>query len=485
MEGKNHIILSSFLWKFSERIIAQFVSLIVSIILARLLSPDNYGVVGIVMVFINIADVFVVSGLSASLVQKKDADSVDFSTIFYCSFVFSIIIYIILFAISPSVASFYNEQSLTNVLRVFSIKIIISSFNSIQHAYVQRKMIFKKFFFSTIIGTLISGIIGIVMSYHNFGVWAIVSQYLANAVIDTVVLFFIVPWRPSLEFSFRSAHELISFGWKVLMTDLISQIFNNIRSFFIGKIYTPADLAYYNKGQQIPNLIGNNVDSSISSVLFPVMSNHSDDKEKIKDITQKSLKITSYIIFPLLAGLAAISKPLVNILLTSKWEQSVIYIQLSCVAQALLTVTNINLQAIKAIGRSDVLLKLELIKKPIALLIIAIGLYNGMLAVAFSLPIYNFIGALINVKPSFILFGYSLKEQVSDLFPASFVSVAMFFLVKQLGLLIYNDYYLIAVQIISGVFFYYGVSKMFKIEAYLYLKEKMKDELQKRVNKFN
>jgi len=171
--------------------------------------------------------------------------------------------------------------------------------------------------------------------------------------------------------------------------------------------------------------------------------------------------------------------------LTSKWEQSVIYIQLSCVAQALLTVTNINLQAIKAIGRSDVLLKLELIKKPIALLIIAIGLYNGMLAVAFSLPIYNFIGALINVKPSFILFGYSLKEQVSDLFPASFVSVAMFFLVKQLGLLIYNDYYLIAVQIISGVFFYYGVSKMFKIEAYLYLKEKMKDELQKRVNKFN
>jgi len=246
MEGKNHIILSSFLWKFSERIIAQFVSLIVSIILARLLSPDNYGVVGIVMVFINIADVFVVSGLSASLVQKKDADSVDFSTIFYCSFVFSIIIYIILFAISPSVASFYNEQSLTNVLRVFSIKIIISSFNSIQHAYVQRKMIFKKFFFSTIIGTLISGIIGIVMSYHNFGVWAIVSQYLANAVIDTVVLFFIVPWRPSLEFSFRSAHELISFGWKVLMTDLISQIFNNIRSFFIGKIYTPADLAYYN-----------------------------------------------------------------------------------------------------------------------------------------------------------------------------------------------------------------------------------------------
>lgn len=462
-------VFTGFAWKFSERIIAQSVSFVVSIILARQLMPDHYGIIALVTVFINVADVFVTSGFSSSLVQKKDADDTDFSTIFYCSCVTAILLYMLLFGVAPFIAQIYQMPLLIPVVRVFSLKIIISSFNSIQHAYVQRHMMFKKFFFSTLFGTIVSGLVGVFMAYHGFGVWALVMQYLVNSVIDTFVLFFTVPWHPKFIFSVSSARTLMRFGWKVLVTDLISQIFNSIRSFFISAVYTAEDLGYYNRGQQIPNLIGNNVDSTISTVLFPAISDEGKDINRVKTMTRKALKMSSYIMFPIMMGISAISRPLVDVLLTHKWSQTVVYLQAFCIAQMLYTVSNANLQSLKAIGRSDTLLFVELIKKPIAILFIIWGLKTSMLAVAISLPISNFFGMIVNMKANSKILGYTLKEQISDVLPSTIISLIMYITIVFLMRFDINDYLLILLQVLSGAAIYIFLSKIFTVWAFEYL----------------
>lgn len=461
--------LSGFAWKFGERISAQLVSFIVSIILARILSPEHYGIVAMVTVFINIANVFVTSGFSTSLIQKKDASETDFSTIFYCSLAVSVILYMILFLLAPIIADFYDEQLLTPVIRVFSIKILISSYNSVQHAYVSRHMMFRKFFFSTLIGTIVSGVIGIIMAYMGFGVWAIVCQYLVNSMMDTLVLAFTIPWRPRIVFSYSSAKSLMDFGWKVLVADLIGTIFNNLRSLLIGKIYTSADLAYYNKGQQIPNLISTNVDSTINSVLFPVISNENSDLHRVKQLTRQSMKVSSFIIFPLMAGLAAVAEPLTVLLLTEKWKPMVPYMQLLCLSNALGTITNVNLQSMRAVGSSDVVLKLELIKKPIALVIILVAVKINVFAVAVSMPVYSLCAAIINMQPNNRLFAYSMKEQILDLLPAIILSLLTFIVASiplNIGL---NTVLTLLIQVITGGVVYIGLATLFKVDTFYYL----------------
>lgn len=243
-------IVTGMIWRFGEKITAQAVSFIVSIILARLLMPEDYGVVAIVNVFIAIAEIFVTSGLGTSLIQKKDADDLDFSTVFWCNLVLSSFLYIIVFVLAPMIARFYSMPLLTPVLRIFSLRLPISAVNSIQNAYVSRKMDFRKFFFATLIGTVVSAIVGIVMAYNGFGVWALIAQYLTNSIIDTIVLFTIINWHPRFEFSSYRAKPLISYGWKILATDFIGTVFNQLNSFIIGKEYTSADLAYYTQGKK-------------------------------------------------------------------------------------------------------------------------------------------------------------------------------------------------------------------------------------------
>ena len=472
MKGNSSVkykTLSGFAWKFGERISAQLVSFIVSIILARILSPEHYGIVAMVTVFINIANVFVTSGFSTSLIQKKDASETDFSTIFYCSLAVSVILYLILFLLAPIIADFYDEQLLTSVIRVFSIKILISAYNSVQHAYVSRHMLFRKFFFSTLIGTIVSGVIGIIMAYMGFGVWAIVSQYLVNSMMDTIVLAFTIPWKPRIVFSYSSAKSLMNFGWKILAADLIGTIFNNLRSLLIGKIYTSADLAYYNKGQQIPNLISTNVDSTINSVLFPVISNENSDLHRVKQLTRQSMKVSSFIIFPLMAGLAAVAEPLTVLLLTEKWKPMVPYMQLLCISNALGTITNVNLQSMRAVGSSDVVLKLELIKKPIALIIILVAVKINVFAVAVSMPVYSLCAAIINMQPNNRLFDYSMKEQILDLLPATLLSLLTFVIASiplNIGL---NTILTLMIQVIIGGVVYIGLAALFKVDTFCYL----------------
>lgn len=467
-------------WKFGERICAQGISFIVSIVLARILLPCEYGAVSLIMIFITIANVFVTSGLSSALIQKKDANETDFSTVFYCTVFMSVILYIILFIASKYIAEFYKMPELNWYLRIFSIKILISAYNSIQHAYVSRNMLFKKFFFSTIIGTIISGVVGIAMAFAGFGPWAIIAQYLSNSLIDTIVLNFTIPWHPKLLFSKKSAKSLVGFGWKVLMTDLLGTIFDNLRSLLIGKFYTSSDLAYYNKGQQFPQLIGNNIDNSIITVLYPAMSNSSDNPKRIKEMTRRTMKITSFVIFPLMAGLIAIAKPLITLLLTEKWNDCVIFLQILCISQAMSTISKSNLQAMKALGRSDVTLKLELIKKPIYLIILLVSIKYGVEAIAISMMVYSIVGTIINMNPNKKLLDYSFKEQIMDLLPSIILSTIMCFLVMLVSKLNFPIIVILIIQVIFGLVIYIGLSKIFKLESFQYLVDFFKNFLNRR-----
>lgn len=482
MENTKRKIFSGFIWKFSERILAQLISFIVSVVLARIMMPEHYGIVAMVTVFINIANVFVTSGFSTALIQKKDASESDFSTIFWCSLVVSIIIYFLMFFSAPLIASYYREENLIWIIRVFAIKIIISAYNSIQHAYVSRHMLFKKFFYSTLFGTLISGIVGIVMALKGFGVWALVAQYLTNSTIDTIVLAITIPWHPRARFSGKTARQLMGYGWKILAADLLGTVYNNLRQLLIGRYFTSSELAYYNKGKQMPELLSNNIDSTVTTVLFPAMSNEHSDKNRLKHLTRKSISFSSYIMFPVMIGLASIARPLINLLLTEKWESSVIYLQIICLAKAIATISNANIQAMKAIGRSDIVLKLEAVKKPFGVIMILVALRWSVLAVAITMPVYSLYAALVNMKPNKQLLDYSMREQIADILPSFLLSIIMFGVISTVNVLVdIPDLLLILVDVVVGSFSYFGLSYIFKVESFNYCYSLISKKLGKKV----
>lgn len=472
-ETKNSIT-SSLIWKFSERVLAQVVSFIVSIILARMLVPDDFGVIALVMIFIVFADVFVTSGFSTSLIQKRDANKTDFSTIFYCSFVVSVILYIVLFFAAPAVSRFFKIPALTPVLRVLGLRIPISSYNSIQHAYVSRHMMFRKFFFSTLFGTIVSGILGVAAAFAGFGVWALVIQYLTNIVVDTICLSFTVKWHPSFVFSKNAAKELMSFGWKVLLADLSGVFFDQLRSLVIGRFFTTADLAYYNRGKSFSSLVMDNISNTVMAVLFPALSNENTDVAKVKALLRKAVSMMSYIIFPIIGGMVVVASPMVKVLLTSKWDESIPFLQILCVAAAISMIGNVSLQAIKAIGRSDILLKLEIIKKPIYLVLLVLGLRISTLYVAITMLIYSVYSTFVNVFPLNSTLDYSFKEQLKDLSVPFALTLAMCLPVYLLGFVIGNQLLLLLTQIAVGIAVYIALSKLFHVVYYDDLKARVK-----------
>ena len=455
-------LFSGFFWKFAERIFAQGISFVVSVVLSRLLLPEEFGIVALVMIFINIANVFVVSGISTALVQNKDADNIDFSTNFYCSLTVSLAVYAILFAAAPYIARFYDMPDLTLVIRIFTLRIPLSTFNAIQHAYVERHMQFRKFFFSTLFGTVFSGIVGIVMALYGFGVWALIAQYFTNTIVDTIVLFFTVPWKPRLQFSAASAKRMMGFGWKVLAADLSGTVFDQLRSLLVGKVYTTADLAFYNKGKNLPDLIANNVKSTVMTVLFPAISNINDDRQRVKELTRRSLSVMAYVLFPALFGMAAAARPLITVLFTEVWEESVPFVQLLSVSAALGLLGSISLQTMKALGRSDILLLLEFIKKPVYLILLIVGIKISVLAVAVTMLVYTVYGGLVNAYQLKKLIGYTYSEQLKDLISPMLFTALMCGAVILISLLPIPDLPMLIMQVVLGAAVYVGISYITK-----------------------
>lgn len=475
--------LSSLIWKFSERSGAQIIQFIVSVILARLLTPSDYGLIGLITVFISIALVFAQSGLGQALVQRKNIDNVEFSTVFYFSMAFSVLLYIILFLCSPLIAEFYKSYKLIDVIRVLGITVIIGAINSVQQAYVQKTMQFKRFFYSTLSGTLISAIIGIAMAYSGYGIWALVWQQVSNQFVNTVVLWVTVKWRPILTFSIKKAKRLFTYGWKLLCSSLLDTIYNNIYSLIIGKFYTSSDLGYYNRGKQFPMLVIQNVNSAIDSVLFPVLSGVQDDKNRLKAMVRRSIVTSTFIIFPCMAGLAAIAKPLTILLLTEKWLPAVPFIQFCCFTYAFWPIHTANLQAIKAVGRSDIFLKLEIIKKIVGITGLCISLPFGLYAMMWMRCLTTIISSFINAFPNKKLLGYSYLEQVKDMLPSFIIAVIMCLTVVCINLLKLNSIATMIMQIIFGTAIYIGISKIFKLECFEYISSMAKAAILKKQNK--
>lgn len=458
--------VSGFFWKFGEQISSQLVTFVLSIVLARLLTPKDYGVVALVNIFITIANVFVTSGFGTALVQKKSPNETDFSTVFYMSEGMSFLAYLVIFFIAPFVAKFYNNSELIPILRVFALTLPLSAFNGIQQAYISKHLMFKKVFISTTVSAILSGIIGVVMAYLGFGVWALVGQSLSNVIIVSIVLFSEIKWYPKNKFSWEAGKPLLSFGWKMLATDLLATFFNQLRSLLLGKTYTTSELAYYNRGLRFPELISDNVNGTVSSVLFPVLANYGDDHVKIKEGLRRAIKASTFILMPLLFGMMGTTKQIVLLLLTEKWVRVIPYMQILCMSCIFDSVSNENMQALKAIGRSDSLLKLEFVKKPLYLILLLIGMRISVYALAVTQVIYNILAVWINMAPNRKFLNYTFKEQLEDMIPALLNSIIMFEIVYGIGNILKTSLLLtFIIQVLVGMAVYLIIAVVFKMSA--------------------
>ncbi len=478
MENKK--VIGNFIWRFLEHSGAQIVAFVVSIILARLLAPELYGTIAIVTALTAIMQVFITSGLGTALVQKKDSDDVDFSTVFFFNIVMCLVVYAAMFFVAPLIARIYGIPELTSIVRVLSLTLVISGVRNIQQSYVSKHMLFKKFFFSTVVGTIVSAVVGIGMAYAGFGVWALVGQNLANTLIGTVILWFTVGWRPKLIFSFERLKTLFSYGWKLLVSSLIDTVYNEIRTFVIGAKYSSADLAFYDKGKKFPNLIVQNVNTSIDSVLLPVLAKEQDNRDRVKAMTRRAIKTSSYIMMPLMMGLAVCAEPVVRILLTEKWMSCVLFMRVFCFTYAFYPIHTANLNAIKAMGRSDLFLKMEIIKKVVGLAAVFISMWFGVEWMAYSLLITTFIAQAVNAYPNKKLLGYSYGQQILDMLPQIILSCVMgaaVFCIQFIGL---NDILTLLIQVPLGALIYIVGSYVFKIDSFSYVLNMLKGFLKKK-----
>lgn len=470
-------VITGFIWRFAERVGAQLVAFVVSIVLARILEPSMYGTIALITVFTSILQVFVDSGLSTALIQKKDADDLDFSTVFYTNITFCTILYILMFFCAPLIAAFYKDENLVPLIRVLSITILISGVKGVQQAYVSRKMIFKRFFFATLGGTLTAAAIGIWMAYNGYGVWALVAQQIINLTIDTIILWITVKWRPKKMFSFKRLKRLYSFGWKMLVSALIDRIYNDIRQLIIGRMYSPADLAYYNRAKTLPEVVIKNINTSIDSVLLPAMANAQDEKHRMKAMTRRAIKTSTYLMAPVMMGLAFTAAPVVTLILTEKWLPCVPFMIVFCINFMFRPIHTANLNAIKALGRSDIFLKLEIIKKIMGVLVLLISMWHGVMAMAYSLLFTNVMSQIINSWPNKKLMDYSYLEQMKDILPGIALAAFMGACIHSIQWIGLPSIATLAIQVPLGAVIYIACSKLLKLEAFDYVWDMVKPVL--------
>lgn len=462
-------VVSNLIWRFMERCGAQIVAMVVQIVLARLLAPELFGVVAKVTIITTILLVFVDSGMANSLIQKKDPDDLDYSSVFWFNLGFCLVLYLLLFAASPALARFYKDESLTAIIRVLGLTVVVAGVKNVQQAYVSKTLQFKRFFFATLGGTLLSAVIGIAMAYGGYGVWALVAQQLSNVTVNTVILWLTVGWKPKFLFSFERLRSLLGYGWKLLVSGLLDTVYNKLREILIAVFYTDADLAYYNRGSSLPNLLVENINSSIDSVLLPVLSDQQDHKEQVRAMTRRAVRVSTYIMMPLMMGLAVCAEPLIRLLLTDKWLPCVPYLRIFCFSYAFYPLHTANLNAIKAMGRSDMFLALEIIKKLIGVAVLLLTMRISVYAMALSLLFTSVVSQLINAWPNRKLLDYSYLHQLRDMLPAILLSGLMGLAVWPTNMLNISDWLLLPMQVIIGVGVYVAGSLVFRVDSFEYL----------------
>ena len=468
-------------WKLLERFGVQGVQFVLQIILARLLTPEHYGVLSIMLIFTSLANVFIQSGFNTALIQNKDVSEEDYSSVFWVTLGISGILYCVMYFTAPLIAAFYDMPDIVTPFRVLSLMLFPGALNSIQLAKVSREMNFKKVFTSNVGGVLVSGIVGIVLAYKGAGIWALVFQTLLNIACACLVMLFTVKWKPRFVCNIARIKVLFAFGWKLLVSGLLDTLHQDLSSLVIGKKYSSDTLGFYNRGKQFPQFIISAVNGSVQSVLLPAMSERQEHKGQVKQMMRTAVMVSSYLVFPMMAGLAGVARPLVKLLLTDKWLDCVPYLQIFCFSFAFYPIHTSNLQAINAMGRSDIFLRLEVIKKVMALAVLSIGVFcfDSPVAIAITGVVMGLISCFINASPNKKLIDYSYLEQIKDIAPSFLGALLMFFGVWAVELLQMGTIITLVLQVLMGVVLYIAFSAIFKLKPFIMLLGMLKKKLMK------
>lgn len=476
MEKSNQKLTGALVWKLMERFGVQGSQFVLQIILARILSPEHYGVLSLMVVFTTLANVFIQSGFNTALIQNKDVTEEDYSSVFWVTLGVSGVLYGAIYLFAPVIGDFYQMPGIVAPLRVMALMLFPGALNSVQLAKVSRRMDFRQVFFSNLSGIVVAGVAGIVIALMGGGLWALVVQTMLNVFVACLVMGVTSGFVPRLVCDLRRVRQLFAFGWKLLASGLLDTLYQDLRSLVIGKKYNSETLGFYNRGKQFPQFIINAVNGTVQSVMLPAMAAKQDDRIQVKLLTRNSIMISAYILFPLMAGLAGVANALVELLLTEKWLPCVPYMQIYCFTLAFYPVHSCNLQAINAMGRSDIFLKLEIIKKSIgiAALVIAVFCFDSPIAIAMTGAFTTFTSCFINAYPNKKLIGYSYYEQMRDILPAFAAAVVMLGAVLAVQLLGLGTMATLVVQIVVGIGVYVAVSAVFRLEPFRLLLDMLK-----------
>ncbi len=466
---KNKKVVSSILWKLFERIGTQLVQFCLQLILARLLLPEDYGIISLTTVFIAIATTFVEGGFNLALLQKKDSDKEDFSSVFTISLCIALIMYIIILIFSPLIGQFFSVAMLSSILPVLAISLIIGAFTSLQSTYLVKKMEFKKIFYSGIVSLIISGLLGIYLAVNEFGVWSLVIQQITQRFVLMCMLLKLSEWKPIPHIDIKRTKQLFSFGWKICLSNVINTIYLNIYNLAIGRIYSDRIMGLYTRADQFPHIIAQNVSTAVQTVMLPVMAEVQDDIERLKTIVRNTIKYGCYIMFPLMMGMSAVAMPMVLLLLGENWIEIVPLVQILCFMYMFYPIHVANLQGINAMGRSDIYLKIEIVKKVIGIGILIITVQHGIIYMVIGMLCSNIISSFINALPNIRLLKYTLKEQATDILPSLLCSTIMYVALMLLpissGVLIFD----LLIYIIIGISIYVLISMLLKLEQAFYI----------------
>lgn len=474
-------VADSMFWKMFESTAAQIIQLIVAIIIARILNPEEYGIIAIISIFITFASILVQGGISTALIQKKDADDLDFSTLFFMSLIISILVYIFLYISSPFISSFFGLNQLTITLRIMSLGLFPGVFLSIQNAIIARSMNFKKSFISNMTAIAASGFLGITMAIRGYGVWALITQQLTFKLVLSFSLFLTLRWKPSLQFSYIRCKKLFSFGSNILLANLIDAIYTNLQSLAIGKIYTPSVLAFYTKGKQFPLLLIDNLNGSIQSVMLPTLASSQDDRFRLKQMLRKSLMISTYIVFPAMIGMAAVSEPFILLILGEKWKSAIIYMRIYAFTTMIFPLITSNLLVFNALGYSRMYLKFMTFKRLTGILILLVSIL-----LIKNIYFFIFIGFVVEVAAlyysmtsTYKLIDYKVSDQLIDLLPNFILSLIMGGMIYWISLSNFSNELKLSLQLIIGTSFFIYASYKFKFESYEFVYNFIRMKLKK------
>jgi len=458
-------------WSFLDNFVGQGISFVVGIVLARLLSPAEFGILGIITFFVAISTSFIDSGFGSALIRKKDCSPTDCCTVFYFNLVVSLILYGLLFLLAPYAETFFDEPGLTSILRVAGVVLIINATGTIQHTLMVKKIDFKTKTKISITSDTLAGTIAIIMAYNGFGVWSLVWRSVLGQSFTTILLWVLNSWRPMSVFSLKSFKELFGFGYKLALSGLIDTTYRNIYYPIIQKVFSSTTLGFYTLAEKYTNLFSATLTTNIQRVSFPVLSTVQDDPDKMRWGYHKILRSTMMITFALMLGLAAVAKPMIVILIGESWLPCVPYLQLMCFSTMLYPMQAMNLNIITISGRSDLFLKLEIIKKTIYIPLIFIAIYFGVEALLIGMIINSIIAYFLNSYYSAKMIDYSSKSQLIDILPMFSVSLIVSLIVWSITFIGWNNWITIILQVVIATALTFGTYEIMKQENYLEMKE--------------